>query len=1038
MKQDVGFKKRLPALALMLAVVLFGMPWCLGQTAITGSIGGTITDSSSAVVSHAQVSITNVDTNSKTVVVTDTSGYYRATTLTPGRYDIEVAVPGFSLAKAEVVVGIGLVSEVNLTLQAGNATQSVTVTAQAPAINSDSPAFSGNFDQKAIANLPINGRHWTSFALMSPGVTLGDSKYGLVSIRGMSNLQNNFMVDGSDDNQAFQSVERGYTRVGYSTSQEAIQEFQVNTANYSAEYGRAAGGGVNAITKSGTNEFHGGAFWYDRDNQFGATNPYTTLNGVPIKPKDKRQQFGGSIGGPIIRDRLFFFYAYDQQVRLFPIVATPTSGFIASEAAQSTIAQSRGVNASDIAAAYSYLNQLSGLIPRTGNQDINFPKLDWKINDKNTASLMYNRMRWSSPGGIQTNPVIQRGITASGNDYVNIDSIIGNLNTTIKSNLINTVRYEYARDYEFETNQTPAPIEPTTGPGGLPPETYINTQGGFFIGTPDYLPRSKYPNEHENQVVDNLMWVRGNHTISTGFDFRRVYDDIAFLNPAEGEFTYSGSNALADFVTDYANYKFGNGIQCDTARDGSRGALPCYATIQQAFGTPEFQMSTNEYATYLQDSWKFNRRLNLNFGLRYELDQMPSAQFPNAAIPQTSSFPTSKASFGPRFGFAYDITGKGSTVVRGGYGIYYGRTQNGTIFSALTNTGNSKGQFNFLLNNTSAGAPVYPNVLSSGTFPSSGLNIKVFDPDFKTPFIQEADLIVQQALPWKAVLTTSYLLSIGRHLPNFIDYNIAPATKSVSYNIVGGPLNGTTYTLPFYTARLNPAFGQITHIVSNINSNYNALVFQLDRQFDHGLSFQSSFTWSKALDQGMNETQGADGNDPFDPFNQSLDYGKSLDNIPLRFVVDLVWNPSISLSNRFANAVANGWTLSPIATLQSGLAYSYVVSGGANGGISSSLNGSNGGNYLNTLGRNSAKQPAIDDVDLRIARDFGIYDRLKLNLFAESFNILNRQNITSVNTTAYTASGTTLNYQSTFGVPTAAGNTVYRERQLQFGARLTF
>ena len=188
-------------------------------------------------------------------------------------------------------------------------------------------------------SLPINGRHWTSFALLSPGVTLGNSAFGLVSFRGATNLQNNFLVDGSDDNQSFQSVERGYTRVGYSTAEDAILEFQVLTSNVPAQYGRAVGGGVNAVTKSGSNTFHGDAFWYYRDNEFGATNPFNILaiptstggsQNIYIKPKDKRHQFGGSFNGPLIHDRLFFLYAFDQQKRNFPSVAVPTPQFLAA------------------------------------------------------------------------------------------------------------------------------------------------------------------------------------------------------------------------------------------------------------------------------------------------------------------------------------------------------------------------------------------------------------------------------------------------------------------------------------------------------------------------------------------------------------------------------------------------------------------------------------------------------------------------------------------------------------------------------------
>jgi Carboxypeptidase regulatory-like domain/TonB-dependent Receptor Plug Domain len=350
------------------------------QSAIAGGIGGTVTDASAAAIPGATVTALNTGTNQKWPSATDGSGYFRTGNLTPGAYTLTVSAPGFDSYVTSVIVEVGRLSDVEPRLRTGANQENVEVTADRSLINADAPDLSTNFNQKQIQDLPINGRHWTSFALLAPGVSTGDSNFGAVSVRGMSNLQNNFLVDGSDDNQAFDSVERGYSRVGYSTSQEAIQEFQVNTSNYSAQYGRAAGGGVNAITKSGSNEFHGSAFWYDRDNQFGATNPFTLLNGVSIKPKDKRQQFGGSFSGPIIRDRIFFFYVYDQQVRLFPIVATPTAGFINSEASQGAIAQSRGVSSNAVASAYSYLNALTGIIPPQGKSEHQFSKA--RLEDK--------------------------------------------------------------------------------------------------------------------------------------------------------------------------------------------------------------------------------------------------------------------------------------------------------------------------------------------------------------------------------------------------------------------------------------------------------------------------------------------------------------------------------------------------------------------------------------------------------------------------------------------------------------------------------
>ena len=301
--------------------VLLTMTPAKAQTAVDGAVAGTVTDSTGALIPGASILVHNAGTNAETTATADASGYFRVVRLVPGDYAITVSAKGFASYKAQhVTVEVGKLTEVTPTLTAGGTSVTVQVSSEAPVINTESSDFTTEFTPKTLNTLPINGRHWTSFALLSPGVTLGNSAFGLVTFRGANNLQNNFMVDGSDDNDSFDSVERGYTRVGYSTTQESILEFQVLTSNVPAQYGRALGGGVNAITRSGSNQFHGDLFEYWRDNEFGATNPFNILQTIPttvyVKPLDKRHQFGGSFSGPAIKDKLFFFYAIDQQLLL--------------------------------------------------------------------------------------------------------------------------------------------------------------------------------------------------------------------------------------------------------------------------------------------------------------------------------------------------------------------------------------------------------------------------------------------------------------------------------------------------------------------------------------------------------------------------------------------------------------------------------------------------------------------------------------------------------------------------------------------------
>jgi hypothetical protein len=1044
------------------------------QTAVDGAVAGTVEDTSGAVVPNASVLVHSTATNADISATADASGYFRVQRLVPGDYTVRVNATGFADYTAQhVIVEVGKLTEVAPRLAAGGTSVTVEVSAEAPVINAESADFTSEFTPATLHTLPINGRHWTSFALLSPGVTLGNSAFGLVTFRGATNLQNNFMVDGSDDNQSFQSVERGYTRVGYSTAEDAILEFQVLTSNVSAQYGRAVGGGVNAITRSGSNEFHGDAFEYWRDNEFGATNSFNILQTVPaivyVKPLDKRHQFGGSFDGPIIKDKLFFFYAFDQQLRDFPIVGVPTPQFLAdTNAAYNnckiagggttdavTCAEDRGVTATQIAAATAYFTDQSGIAPRKGNQNINFGKVDYKINDRNTASLMYNRMRWNSPNGIQTNPVVRRGVTSLGNDYVKIDSIIGKIDTFLTPTLSNELRAEYARDYEFENGNKPLANEPTTTAGGLPPGVIISSNSGFSMGSPYYVPRSSYPNEKEADIVDNVAIAHGDETINVGGEFRWAQDNIYDVDYLHGLFTYS---QLADWFTDFARAQGGT-AGCDSARDTGAGTLPCYTNLQQAFGRGQFVYHTNDWAAYAQDDWKMLPTLTVNLGIRYDFEATPSAKIPNPAVPQTSSLPSGKTNVAPRVGFAWDISGKGKTILHGGFGMYYGRIQNGTIFKALSSTASPAAQFQ-LNSSPTATSPIYPNIVSSANPPAVS-NITAFASGFRNPFSYEADLSVQQALPWHTVIGVAYLGSFGRQLPTFVDANIAPATTTKTYAFVNGPLAGDQWTVPVYTARINPAYNALTLISSTIASNYNALSVTVDHRLSQGVQIQASYTASRAFDNGMNQTALSDANDQTDPFTATPDYGPSANDMPQRFVGSLVLAPKLSTDNKLVSGVANGWTLAPVWTVQSGVPYSFGLSGGTSvPGGSASFNGSGGsgaslGEYVDfkaypqfnssdSFGtgvypsRDSKRYAPIDDVATRLSRTFSVHEKYKLMLAAEAFNLMNHRNFTAYNTTAYTLSGATATYQATFGTPSAAGNTIYRERQIQFVGRFDF
>ena len=328
-------------------------------------------------------------------------------------------------------------------------------------------------------------------------------------------------------------------------------------------------------------------------------------------------------------------------------------------------------------------------------------------------------------------------------------------------------------------------------------------------------------------------------------------------------------------------------------------------------------------------------RLSLSFGVRYEREVLPKsiASLANPNFAQAGQMPSDSNNFGPRVGFAFDVFGKGKTVVRGGYGLYYARLINSTVFSGLTSTGmpGSQTSVTFLPSQTLPAPPVFPVVFPSNASPA-GKNIVYFDPNFQNPQIRQADLTVEQDLGWGTVLSVSYLGSFGRQLPASWTQTLARQPKTITYQVVnGGPLNAPTYTTAlFNTARPNALFGSMTDVFSGVTSNYQAMAFQLNHRMSHNIQFNANYTWSHALDNGVNGQTFSTTNALLDPKNLQKEYGNSIYNIPQRFVLNAViaspWK-----STGWAKQLIEGWQLSPIYQIQSGNAYTAFVSGSAPG-----------------------------------------------------------------------------------------------------------
>ena len=1083
---------RIFKIAFVCLVVFAFSAIAFAQSTTTGSIGGVVTNPNKEVVAGAAVTVKNTGTNKEDTATTDDTGRFKVANLQPGNYSVTVNSSGFSPMTVEsVVVEIGRETSLEVALSVGPVTGTVDVSAEAPVINTTQQDFSTNINQTSINELPINGRRWSNFALLTPGA-VPDGTFGLISFRGISGLLNNNTIDGGDNNQAFFAEERGRTRISYSISQAAIREFQVNTSSYSAEYGRSAGGVVNAITKSGTNDFHGGAFYYQRNNKWGARNPLAVrqqqINGVftPVgyKPDDVRHQFGGTIGGPIVKNKAFFFFSYDQQNRDFPGLSVfGQNGFLNLSTANRNALIARGLTNAQIDSTLNFLASISGPVPRTGDQKLLLPKVDWVINDKNTLTVSYNRLRWNSPAGIQTQATNTRAIDNFGDDFVQIDAVNAKLASTLTPTLLNEFRMQWGRDNEFQFSQPPIAGEPTNAVGGRSPQTILVGTTTFSFGMPEFLERAAFPDERRWQFADTVTLQAGNHTWKFGGDINFVKDIINNLRFLGGEFNYTGATqGIADFIVDYVNFTTNGSIRalsntpngllglCVSPVNAStpnvfRRVGKCYqGNFNQGFGVLGLTMKTTDLNYFLQDDWRVTPRFTLNLGLRYEYQRNPNPVNVNPTLPQTDNKVDDRNNFGPRIGFAYDLSGDGRTSIRGGWGLYYGRVINSTVYNSLVNTGvgTDVGQRQYTASATNLPTacsgisadnctllPIYPNLLPPSNPPVGA--VQYFQRGFQLPQIHQWDFIFEREITRNTVVSASYIGSYGNSLPNFVDTNLPAPRRTVALSVVGGPFAGQTYLTPLFAgARPDTRFAQITEIRSDVISKYHALVLQANRRLTRGLQFQTNYTLSRSMDSGQTSTTFTTNNLPFNAFDQAGEDALSAFDRRQKFVASVVYSPN-PFSDGAAKTIFNGWTIAPILNSFSGQRVTGNISGNINPtsfGFASSqtpgggVNGSGGSSRFAQVPRNFFKQPNIWYLDARLSRRFSITESVKVEVLAEGFNVFNRTQVTSVNGTIYNLSGSTLTFNGVGTNPffnvTGADSTLFRERQIQFAARFEF
>jgi Carboxypeptidase regulatory-like domain/TonB dependent receptor len=1048
-----------------LALSLCLMPGAVrAQTAAAGTITGTLTDQSGAVVPAATVVVQNVETGVKSETATNSAGIYIATFLQPGQYDVTVNKTGFAkMVHTGLTLQVGQTLEIDFQLPLQSTQEAVTVTAAAPVVDAEKTEQSQVIDHGLVENLPIVGRRWDNFVLLTPGVTTDGA---LVSYRGISGLYNNNSVDGANNNQAFFSEARGRsaatTGVPYIYSLDAIQEFQVSASNYSAEFGQAAGGVVNAITKSGANTMHGDLFYYLRYPSLNALDPVNKANGILTQPVHQQQQFGGSAGGALVKDKLFYFVNYDGSRKVFPISYISTSKFPLACPTQATAAQCTAAN--------NYLFGLTGAFPRTGVNDIAFGKLDYQASARNRLSASFDLDDYHAPNSYNSNTTVSNNsVTANGPIVLHERFFVGSWESTVTPTVFNSVRAQWGVDDEV------------TGVNDGGPSTTIASVMAY--GMPNALPRPGFPDEHRYQIADTVSISRGRHQMKMGFDLNFIHELAINLFQGGGIYSYSGSAAAAfsNWVLDVYGLNAGDGL---TGKH--------YSSFTQVTdpitGVGKDDFYDNDYTGFFEDSWKARPNLTLNLGMRYELQTVPQPPRPNTATPLTTLYTSTlnidKNNFAPRVGIAWQPAK--NTVVRAGWGIFYAKTSNSTFYALRVENGVYQQTFNCLA--TTCPQLTFPNVIFTPPGPTpqapfaGALTPQVTPftppaltqlshglvPDFVNPLVHEGEITIEHQLPGQMSVSGGWIFSRGEHLPVFVDSNVAPATTTHTYavlNSAGGLAENITE--PFYTTRLNPQTGVILNGFSIVNSWYNALVLTLRKPISHGVEALINYTFSKSIDDGA--VAGANGTFfgtdwPLDPKNQKQENSLSDLNQKQRFVASLVYTPQVfkKLTDKPLRLALDGFSFSGVVTESTGQPVFAQISGFPSGGVDY---GVTGGEITNTggstggrppqVGRNVYIGPPLHNVDFRIMRQFAITEKYRLQVLGEAFNIFNHTNFSAVNGTAfnYAAVGAATCPASiagstngcivpnpTFLLPTgsSSANGLYTARQLQVSAKFVF
>lgn len=981
-----------------------------------GSIHGVVTDSSGGVVPGAKIAVTNSATGVAREVTAAEDGGYIVTELAAGEYTVRANSNGFAASTGKAVVEVGTDTTLDFTLYPPSATQQVTVTAVTPLVENSEDVLGGVVQQRLVAELPLNGRDFGKLVALVPGVTVegsgvaGTEKgFGQFNINGNRDRSNNYTLDGTDNNDPWFN-NSALNQVGITGAPatllpiDAIQEFNV-LSQFPAEYGRNSGGVVNVITKSGTNQLHGSVFEYVRNSFFDARNYFNDAGGK--QTLFINNQFGASLGGPIVPDKTFFFGAYEGQRERVGSdfnLSVPTQAQIA-QAEALALSQNPAINVKPLAAVLGFFpksdtNSVPGVVNDFNNLDNFIAKVDHRFNEVHSFAVRYafgqnkQEFPFGSLGGFGAGSRLAPFAQIS---PTRVQVVSASLLSAFSATHVNELRFGYTRFRNSFTsadalNPVPTGLDFNTGHTGLP-EIDFNGLFENLGATVFSVPRARLSQNY--QILDNFSWIRGRHAFKFGGEFRRAWVSAFNDNFERGLFTFSPCDTTVkppcvprgtiDRVNILTQYFLGNG------------------SASASTGNTQRTTNNNGLAFFAQDEFRLRQNLTINYGLRWEYfgpiseknNLLSNFNGPFSATSQlvmvgagglNGAYPRDLNNFSPRLSVAWSPLQ--NTVIRAGYGIYYDYIPQDLLIANFTNSAglatNPIGpepvlglDFNQGAFNGSAPGPVFGPV-------SAGPNsIFVTGPNFRTPYVGEWNLNIQHEVSKGAAIEIGYVGSKGTRLTRLYDAN---------QDII------------------NPNFSQVATFATNANSAYNALQVQGRFSDWHRFSGFSSYVFSKSLDGASDgiDFNGSTAAFPQDSDNLKAEKGPSTFDARHRWTTAL--NYSVPVWDSLPKRLSEGWQLNTIVAAMSGQPIGIITGGGFNGrqrpdvvpGVPLIFHGNPATQgYINpaafafpagndgNLGRDAVYGPGFWNADFSLTKDTPLNERLNLQLRAEFFNVFN-------------------------------------------------